>query len=309
MAPSPAEVLRTWTFEPGVVVGIALLALWYAYGVRSLWRSAGRGRGVGAAQIAAFVAGLLTLVVALISPLDAMGDMLFSAHMVQHLLLILVAAPLLVLGKPLLPLMWAMPAGTRPRGARWWHRARAARAAIRTLTSPGVAWTLHIGDLLFWHIRGPYDWTLRNESIHALEHATFVGTAVLFWWAVLQPSGRRRLSYGMSVLYVSAAGLVMSALGAVLTFAPSPWYVGYLTTTAAWNLTPLQDQQLGGLIMWIPASVVYLGAACWFFVQWIGPDSPNATGQHPHDLPLGTRGVRVSTGAPLDSTMGVRNEL
>ncbi|MEO7043214.1 MAG: cytochrome c oxidase assembly protein, partial [Gemmatimonadaceae bacterium] len=138
---------------------------------------------------------------------------------------------------------------------------------------PGVAWMLHLGDLLFWHIPTAYGWTLRSDSIHALEHASFVGTAILFWWAVLQPTGRRRLSYGMSVLYVITAGMVMSALGAILTLAPSAWYVGYLTTTGIWNLTPLQDQQLGGLIMWIPGSLVYLGAACWFFVKWIGPDS------------------------------------
>ena len=283
------------------MIGIAVPALWYAYGVRSLWRSAGRGRGVGTAQIWAFGAGLLTLVVALVSPLDAMGDVLFSAHMVQHLLLILVAAPLLVLGKPLLPLMWSMPARTRMSGARWWRRANATRAVVQTVISPGVAWMLHIGDLLFWHLPTPYDWTLRNESIHALEHASFVGTAILFWWAVLQPSGRRRLSYGMSVLYVSAAGMVMSALGAILTFAPAPWYAGYLTTTAQWHLTALQDQQLGGLIMWIPGGLVYLGAACWFFVQWLGPESPTATGRRSRPATPRTRGVLVSAQTPIET--------
>lgn len=285
MAPGPAEVLRSWTFEPGVLISIALPAVWYAYGVRSLWHAAGRGRGVGSMQISAFAAGLLTLVVALVSPLDAMGDMLFSAHMVQHLLLVLVAAPLLVLGKPALPALWSFPATARRRAGHWWIHATMTRRITSTLMSPGVAWMLHTADLLFWHMPTPYDWTLRSESIHALEHASFVGTAVLFWWAVLQPTGRRRLSYGMSVLYVSAAGMVMSALAAILVFAPSPWYAGYLTTTAEWHLTPLQDQQLGGLMMWIPASVVYLGAACWFFVQWIGPDSESATARHLHDLP------------------------
>lgn len=309
MAPSPSDVLRTWTFEPGVVLGIALPALWYAYGVRSLWRSAGRGRGIGARQIWAFTAGLFTLVVALVSPLDAMGDMLFSAHMVQHLLLILVAAPLLILGKPTLPAMWSLPASTRRGAGRWWRHATATRAVVRTVTNPGVAWTLHIGDLLFWHIPAPYGWTLESESIHALEHASFVGTAILFWWAVLQPTGRRRLSYGASVLYVSAAGAVMGALGAILTFAPSPWYTGYLTTTAAWNLTPLQDQQLGGLIMWIPASVVYLGAACWFFVQWITPDSARADEYQPESPASRTREIRVAAGVPIDSLTRIRNEM
>lgn len=301
MAPSPAEVLRAWTFEPGVLIGIALPASWYTYGVRSLWHAAGRGRGVGSTQISAFTAGLLTLVVALVSPLDAMGDTLFSAHMVQHLLLILVAAPLLVLGKPALPALWVLPATARKRAGHWWNHAKITRGITSRLTSPGVAWMLNTAALLFWHIPTPYGWTLRSESIHALEHASFVGTAMLFWWAVLQPTGRRRLSYGMSVLYVSAAGIVMGAFGAILTFAPSPWYHGYLTTTAEWHLTPLQDQQLGGLIMWIPASVVYLGAACWFFVKWLGPDSESTTARHPQELSFKTRAVRVGTRAPVET--------
>ena len=309
MAPSPSDLLRSWTFEPGVVIGIALPALWYAHGVRSLWRSAGHGRGVGTAQISAFAAGLVTLVVALVSPLDAMGDDLFSAHMVQHLLLILVAAPLLVLGKPELPALWSLPASTRKRVGRWWNRSTATRNVTGTLASPGVAWALHIGALLFWHMPAPYGWALENEGIHAMEHASFLGTAILFWWAVLQPTGRRRLSYGASVLYVSAAGAVMGALGAILTFSPSPWYVGHLTTTAAWNLTPLQDQQLAGLIMWIPASVVYLGAACWSFVQWIGPDAPNTTQYEPEVPPLRARGILIGNGAPIDSLTRVRHEI
>lgn len=308
MAPSPSDVIRSWTFEPGVLIGIALPAVWYTYGVRSLWRSAGRGRGVGSVQIAAFSAGLLTLIVALISPLDAMGDMLFSAHMVQHLLLILVAAPLLVLGNPALPVLWSLPPNERRHLAHWWNNAPAFRRAASALTSPGIAWTLNITALLFWHIPAPYGWALEHEGIHAIEHASFLGTAMLFWWAVLQPTGRRRLSYGMSVLYVSAAGMVMSALGAILTFAPSPWYVGHLTTTAAWNLTPLQDQQLAGLIMWIPASVVYLAAACWFFVQWIGPDSSGPELQTVDDTSFRRRRIGIGNIASADALLRVRNE-
>lgn len=309
MALSPADVWRTWTFEPGVLVGITVLAAWYAWGVRSLWLAAGRGRGIGSTQLWAFGGALLTLLVALVSPLDAMGDALFSAHMTQHLLLILVAAPLLVLGKPALPALWSMPTSARRRMGRWWRHATAARAVAHTLTSPGVAWVLNIAALFFWHIPAPYGWALRHDAVHAMEHASFLGTAILFWWAVLQPTGRRRLSHGMGVLYVSAAGAVMSALGAILTFAPSPWYAEHLSTTAVWHLTPLQDQQLAGVLMWVPASFVYLAAACWFFVKWLGPDTPSATQLRPIYPSVRTPNVRVEADARTDPLTRGRNEI
>lgn len=264
--------------------GLAVAAAWYAWGVRSLWRAAGRERGIGGAQLWAFGGGLVTLVMALVSPLDALGDALFSAHMTQHLLLILVAAPLIVMGEPLLPMLWAVPAGIRHRIARWWRRAIAVHAIARTAVSPGLAWTLHIGALFFWHIPAPYGWALKHDAVHALEHTSFLGTAILFWWAVLQPTGRRRLSYGASVIYVSTAGMLMGALGAILTFAPFPWYGEHMTTTAAWHLSPLQDQQLAGVIMWVPASLVYLGAAGWFFVKWLGADVPSEPAARAPDI-------------------------
>lgn len=269
---APHDLLRAWTWEPGVLIGLAVIAAWYGAGVRRLWRVAGRGRVVGARAVCIFACGLLTLFAALLSPLDALSDALFSAHMVQHLLLILVAAPLLVLGAPLLPMLWAFPAPARRRLGRWWAKQTVARAVIGVMTEPLAAWGLHLAALCFWHLPAPYGWALGNRAVHALEHATFLATAVLFWWAVVQPSGRRRLSHGASVLYVSLAGVVMGALGAVITFSPSPWYIGHAASTVAWGLTPLQDQQLAGLIMWIPASLVYLVAACMSFVAWLGMD-------------------------------------
>ena len=283
MALDPANVWSAWTFEPGVIVPVAISALWYGLGVRALWRSAGRGRGIRAPHIWSFFGGLITILVALVSPIDAMGDDLFSAHMTQHLLLILVAAPLIVLGEPLLPMLWAIPHDARRDLTHWWMRSTPTRAVVVFIVSPAVAWALHMAALFFWHIPAPYGWALDNEAVHALEHFCFLSTAVLFWWAVLQPTGRRRLSYGMSVVYVSTAGLLMSALGAILTLARYPWYVGHLTTTAAWHLTPLQDQQLAGVIMWVPASIVYVGAACWFFVKWLETDAPREFEYHSRD--------------------------
>ncbi|HWG54406.1 MAG TPA: cytochrome c oxidase assembly protein [Gemmatimonadaceae bacterium] len=276
MAPSPAGIWRAWSIEPGVATGIVVLAAWYAAGVRRLWRSAGHGRGIHRRQISCFAAALAVLVLALMSPLDAMSDALFSAHMVQHLALMLVVAPLLVFGEPLLPLLWALPATPRHRLARRWRHAPLLRAAGRPLGTPLAAWMLTMLALFFWHLPAPYDWALSDTRIHALEHLTLLGTSVLFWWIVFQPSGRRRLGFGAGVVYVATAGMLMGALGAILTFAPSPWYTAHLATTAAWHLSPLQDQQLAGVTMWVPASLAYLVAAGWLFVNWLGGEDPDA---------------------------------
>jgi putative membrane protein len=269
---APGDLLRAWTWEPGVVAALLAAATWYAAGLRQLWRRAGRGRGVPSWRAAAFAGGIVALAVALLSPIDALGEALFSAHMVQHLMLIIIAAPLLVLGAPLHAMLWALPSPMRRRTARWWTGAPALRAATRALSAPVLVWGLHVATLWFWHLPGPYGWALRSEAVHALEHACFVGTAVLFWWIVIQPSGRRRMSYGAAVLYVAAAALQSGVLGALLTFSASPWYASHAASTRAWGLSALEDQQLAGLIMWVPMGVVYVVAAAVSFVLWLRTD-------------------------------------
>jgi cytochrome c oxidase assembly factor CtaG/cytochrome c2 len=197
---------------------------------------------------------------------------LFSAHMVQHLLLVLVAAPLFVVAELSQPALRALPRGLLAGLHAWWTRGGAVQTIARGFVAPAAAWVLHVGTLVFWHVPAPYSWAIRSDAVHALEHLSFLGTGVLFWWVALQPTGRRRLGYGAGVLYVCSAGVVMGALGAILTFAPSPWYTDHLLTTGAWRLTPLQDQQLAGVIMWAPSSLVYLAAASFLMVKWIGSE-------------------------------------
>jgi putative membrane protein len=236
-----------------VLIGVGLAAVAYARGVRELWRRAGPGRSVSRAQAGLFYLGLLTIVLALASPLDWIAHQLFAAHMVQHLLLMLVAAPLLVLGAPLLPLLFALPAPARSRS----------RALARLGRTPlAIAFVLHSLALWLWHIPSLYDAALAVDWLHVLEHVSFVGTAVLFWWATLR-SGR--VGYGVAVLFVFALALESTILGALLTFSRGPWYASHLTTTLAWGLSPLEDQQLAGLIMWIPGGLVYLVSALALF--------------------------------------------
>jgi putative membrane protein len=256
----PHDLWTAWSARPVVLVGLLLGSWWYLLGVRRVWGRAGRGRGVAPWRVACWLAGTLVVAIALLSPLDALGGALFAAHMVQHLLLMLVAAPLLALGEPLLPLLWAAPRGARRAAGAWWHRATVLRRGWRTATRPTVAWALHVATVLAWHAPRWYDAAERSEPLHVLEHATFFVTALLFWYVLTDRQARRRLGTGGAVLYLFAAAMASTLLGAAISLAPHPWYTSHYGTTRAWGLTPLEDQQLAGLIMWVPGGLVYLVA-------------------------------------------------
>jgi putative membrane protein len=251
-----SELARSWEFEPWVVIPLALSAYWYAVGSYRIWREAGVGHGIRRWEAAAFWSGWLSFVIALVSPLHSWGSMLFSAHMSQHEILMLVAAPLLVLGKPLVGILKGMPNNwarelVRWTSARWW------RAAWRVLVNPFVAWLIHAVLLWIWHLPRLFEATLTSEFIHALQHLCFVGSALLFWWAVMQ-GPHRAINFGVAVLYMFTTALHSGALGALITFAQTVWYPAYERTAPAWGLSALEDQQLGGAIMWIPACTVYI---------------------------------------------------
>jgi cytochrome c oxidase assembly factor CtaG len=194
----------------------------------------------------------------MVSPLHPLGGALFSAHMVQHELLMALAAPLLVLGRPVIPLLWALPIGWR-RAAGAAVRGGPLRGAWRVLSAPFAAWLLHGAALWLWHLPGPYQATLASDALHTLQHASFLGTALLFWYALFH--GRQgRMGRGAAVFYLFATAMHSGGLGALITFARHPWYPAYGAAAAAWGMSPLEDQQLAGLIMWIPAGVSYLVA-------------------------------------------------
>ncbi|HZU78143.1 MAG TPA: cytochrome c oxidase assembly protein [Dehalococcoidia bacterium] len=266
--PTPSTVLATWSPDRPLLAALALTALIYGTGLRRLWRQAGRGRGVEPWRAVSFAAGMLTLAAALLSPLDGLSSALFSAHMAQHLLLLAVAPPLLVLGLPQLVAFWALPHPSRRRLGGWWLRHRAARAAWRGVSHPVSVWLLAAAALWIWHLPPLFDAALRSEPVHAAEHLCFVLTASLFWWTALQPRGRRRLSAALATPYIIAMALQSTVLGVLLTVSAAPWYA-YSSATAAWGLTPNQDQQIAGLVMWIPGGVIYLAAACALFVSWL----------------------------------------
>lgn len=262
-----------WTWQPWVVISLSLATWGYIWGVRRL-NADGRPRVLGIARCVSFAMGMATLCVALISPLDALDDQLFSAHMVQHLLLMMVAAPLLVWARPAIAWLWAFPLPARRAIGSGWVGS-GLHDGVRRLMSPMMVWALCSMALWFWHLPGPYGWALANEWIHSLEHFCFFTTALMFWSLVLEPYGRRRLGYGSSLIFVATLGMQNGLLGALLTFAGRALYVAHANTTQAWGLTPLEDQQLAGLIMWIPASIIHLTTLSMLFVAWMrAQDAP-----------------------------------
>jgi putative membrane protein len=261
------EVMTWWSWETSVVVPLAITALLYAFGLARLWRHAGRNHGIRVWQALAFVCGWGALVIALISPLDALGAILFSAHMAQHEILMIVAAPLLVLGRPLVAVLWALPSHARGPAARAVQTPPLA-GLWRFATTPIVATVSHGLALWVWHLPTLYQATLRSEPIHALQHISFLGTAGLFWWTLIH--GRfGRMGYGAGVLYVFVTSIHSGALGALLTFSPNIWYPIYQQTTAAWGLDAIEDQQLAGLIMWVPAGLILVVLGLALFSAWL----------------------------------------
>jgi putative membrane protein len=256
----PRDLWSTWTFDPGVVIPLVICAFLYYLGIY-------RSKAIPRMQIVAFTAALLSLVLALVSPLHELGEALFSAHMFQHEILMLISAPSLVLGRPLVPFLWALPMSWR-RGIGQAVKLAPVRSIWDTITHPVVAWTIELVALWAWHAPALFEKTLTSESVHAAQHISFLFASLLFWWAVFQ-GGERRMGYGMSVIYIFTTGIHSTILGALLTLSPNVWYSGYANTTGAWGLTALQDQQIGGLIMWVPAGIVYLVAALWLLSLWL----------------------------------------
>ncbi|APA89838.1 cytochrome c oxidase assembly protein (plasmid) [Paraburkholderia sprentiae WSM5005] len=259
-----------WSLEPWVVALLALSIGAYLIGYARLRRrSRAQRRGVGARtqHLLAFAGGWSALLVALISPLDTLSGALFSAHMVQHESMMLIAAPLCVAGRPLAVWMWALPRGARLALGRL-VRARWFAGTWRCLSAPLVAWALHAVALWAWHAPTLFEAALAHPAVHALQHASFLLSALIFWWTVTG-DGARRGNGGHAMLSLFTTMVHTSALGALITLAPDLWYPSYVEPCAALGIDPLHDQQLGGLIMWVPGAMAYLVGGLLVAARWL----------------------------------------
>jgi cytochrome c oxidase assembly factor CtaG len=217
------------------VAGLVLTAVLYVWALK---RFPARRR-----QPLFFAAGLAALVAALLSPIHTGAGYLFTLHMFQHMLLMLVAPPLLALALP-------------PGMLGWVYRHRTLRAAYRTVWSPVTASVLYNGVLLVWHLPAAYDATLRSPLVHAVEHASFVAAGLVFWGVLAAPSPQQA-SVGVRLVMVVGADVVNFALGSFFTFAEHPLYLPYTFVPRLWGLSPVDDLRLGGVLMWVVGQMMY----------------------------------------------------
>ena len=266
MRPLPVSELGGWSFDPVLIVAVAAMAWGYLLGLRKLW-ARGRGRGVPLRRAVSFFAGLVGLIVGLMSPLDALAVQLFSWHMVQHLVLILIVAPLLVYGTPVLVVTLALPHTTR-RGLRLLERSRPIVLLKSVLFHPAIAGALFAVALWAWHFPSLYQSAVADDRWHVLEHSSFVSASLLFWMHVI---GRRRhrLDFGPAILLVFVSGLQSAALSVVLIFSGRALYPIHARGARQWELTALEDQQLAGAIMWTPVGLVFLITIVVLLARWL----------------------------------------
>jgi putative membrane protein len=263
--PAIDQALHTWTWDPLALGVVAVVANLYAMGAVRLWQRGGPSGPIRLPQIAAYGSGLLVVLAALVSPLDALSEELFSAHMSQHELLMLVAAPLVVMGKPLLAFLWALPRRPREAIGSWVARS-GVRACWRAVTAPVPAFCAHGLVLWVWHAPALFEAALASEAVHAVQHLSFFVTSALFSWSLLH--GRYgRAGYGAGAALVFATATHTGVLGALIASASRTWYPTYAAHPAA---GALQDQQLAGIIMWIPGGALLTAAALALFSAWLG---------------------------------------
>jgi putative membrane protein len=250
------------TWNAITAVTLAVVATLYALGVRRLRHM----RAMRGWQVAAFYAGCASAATALLSRLDAWSDVLFSAHMTQHEILMLVTAPLMVLGRPFIVTLWALSPAMRNRVA---SIVRSLTRPWELISGPFTVLLLHAAVLWVWHLPIFFESALRDESIHAFQHLGFFLTAALFWWALIH--GRYgRIGYGVGVVYVFATAMHTQILSALLTFANRVWYPTHAHRTAAAGMNAIDDQQLAGVVMWIPFGVVFVLVGLALFAAWLG---------------------------------------
>lgn len=263
-ATSGAESAPAW-----LALGLLVLGAVYLRGFARLWR-AGHPR-LALPRALAFAAGVAALLAALVSPLDALADRLLLAHMGQHVLLMMVAPPLLWLGLPLAPLLRGLPRVLERPVARLLSRRPVRRLGLFA-GHPVTAWLAFVATTWLWHTPALYELALRSEAWHAVEHACFVLAALLFWWPVIQPwPSHPRWPRWAMLPYLALADLQNTALSALLTFSGRVLYPSYAALPRPFELSPLQDQAAAGVLMWVPGSLAFLLPLGWIVAELLAP--------------------------------------
>jgi cytochrome c oxidase assembly factor CtaG len=254
-----------WTWSPDVVVPLAVALLLYLIGWSRLRSRSRRSARLLARRARLYLAGWAILAGALLSPLHAAGEVSFTFHMIEHELIMLPAALLLVAARPGPVLLWGLPAP-----ARQFVAAIARMSIWHWLAAPLVATGLQAAMMIVWHMPALFDRALDSETWHAAQHLSFMVSALFFWWAML-PRGLGKAAELTSAICLFVTSMVGGGLGALMTLSTSPWYAAYVRMgMTPFGLSPGEDQQLAGLIMWIPGGLFHLGAALIFLAHALG---------------------------------------
>lgn len=259
-----------WTFDPWIVTPLAILATLFGLGVTRLaWRT--RRPGTTLIRALLYAGGLLTLAGSLMSPLHWLGEHLFTFHMIEHEIVMAVSAPLIVFARPVGILLWGLPGGARHMVAAA-MRSPLMRRPWDWSTSAVNATILHGVTIWAWHVPILFDAAVTDTALHRLQHLGFFTTAILFWWAMVW-----RTEHGAAAWHLFVTMIHTSVLGALMALAPRVLYIAQTQTATAWGLTSLEDQQLAGMIMWVPAGTIYAGAAMTMLALWIRGSSGGGT--------------------------------
>lgn len=262
-----SALLFTWDWiQPaGAVLLITLGLYWTGW-----WRLRRNGHYSLANKwrLASYSAGQLACMLALLSGIDTLQSSLFFMHMIQHLLLLMLAPPLLWLGNPLAISLWGFPRYTRLMVGRWLRPQAQFRRILRSSTSMGTSWLAFVAITILWHDPTFYQLALRNEIIHDIEHLSFFISGLMFWWHITgaNPRIHRQYNYGMRIGLVILTIVPNQILGVFLALSDTVFYQYYNSVPRVLNLTPLADQNMGGVIMWIPGSMMYALTALILFI-------------------------------------------
>jgi putative membrane protein len=276
--------LQSWSAPVAVDASLCLAALFYARGWHRLRMVAGRQFPVW--RLAAFFAGVVAVWIAIGSPLEALDDVSLTVHMVQHLLLAAVAPPLLLLGAPELPLLRGLPQSLARGVVSPFLRWHFTRRFGHLISNPAICWLVATLALIGWHIPAVFELALRWDWLHKLEHASFLGAGLMFWWPVVQPwPSTPRWPEWAIPLYLFAATLPCDALSGFLTFCDRVVYTSYISAPRVFALSPLEDQECAAALMWVSVTVILLVPAMLVTLKILSPgkselpDDPTAKRQ------------------------------
>ncbi len=260
----------SWNLAPSVLLGVSAFVLVYCRGLSALRvRGAGARLRVTPKHAACYFAGILAILIALVSPVDSFSDALAWVHMLQHTLLMMVAAPLVAIGAPGYVALWAFKP---PRSMAWIPR-------LSRWARPIVAWVLYSVTLWIWHIPALYEAALSDAQVHDAQHLAFFFASYLFWRVLLEPYVLGRIQPVAGVVYLFVASLHAMILGALMTLSPEVWYRTYIGRSEFYGWTALQDQQIAGAIMWMPAGIAYVAAAVLLLARFLKePDRAGEAG-------------------------------